>query len=77
MGPSTTLRAWDEALEPFVGVRVAHHRLTVNYRTTTEILLATEPLLAEIAPDRQLSRSIRHGEEPRILDVTTEGLPST
>ncbi|MER7604773.1 AAA family ATPase [Nocardioides sp. NPDC127503] len=76
-GPSTTLRAWDEALKPFVDDRFAHHRLTVNYRTTTEILLATEPLLAEIAPDQQLSRSIRHGEEPRVLDVTTEGLPST
>ncbi|MFJ9390273.1 HelD family protein [Nocardioides sp. NPDC101246] len=76
-GPSTTLRTWDEALEPFVGERFAHHRLTVNYRTTTEILLATEPLLAEIAPDQQLSRSIRHGEQPRILSVTEEGLSST
>lgn len=76
-GPSTTLQTWGEALKPFVSERFAHHRLTVNYRTTTEILLATEPLLAEIAPDQQLSRSIRHGEEPRILDVTTEGLPST
>ncbi|MEU4449993.1 AAA family ATPase [Nocardioides sp. NPDC023903] len=76
-GPSTTLRTWDEALEPFVGERFAHHRLTVNYRTTTEILLATEPLLAEIAPDQRLSRSIRHGEQPRILDVTEESLRST
>ncbi|WP_406021362.1 AAA family ATPase [Nocardioides sp. NBC_00850] len=76
-GPSTTLRTWDEALKPFVGERFAHHRLTVNYRTTTEILLATEPLLAEIAPDQQLSRSIRHGEQPRILDVTEESLRST
>ena len=76
-GPATTLRTWDEALKPFVGERFAHHRLTVNYRTTTEILLATEPLLAEIAPDQQLSRSIRHGEQPRILDVTEESLRST
>lgn len=76
-GPSTTVRTWEEALEPFVGERFAHHRLTVNYRTTTEILLATEPLLAEIAPDQQLSRSIRHGEQPRILDVTEERLPPT
>lgn len=76
-GPSTTVRTWDEALEPFVGDRFAHHGLTVNYRTTTEILLATEPLLAEIAPDQQLSRSIRHGKQPRILDVTEESLPPT
>ncbi|GGU33270.1 HelD family protein [Nocardioides albus] len=76
-GPSTTLRTWDEALKPFVGERFAHHRLTVNYRTTTEILLATEPLLAEIAPDQQISRSIRHGEQPLVLGVTEESLPST
>ena len=75
-GPSTTLRSWDDALSPYVEERFAHHRLTVNYRTTTEILLATEPLLAEIAPDQQLSRSIRHGEQPRILDVTEASLPS-
>ncbi|OIJ27211.1 HelD family protein [Nocardioides luteus] len=76
-GPSTTLRSWDDALSPYVEERFVHHRLTVNYRTTTEILLATEPLLAEIAPDQQLSRSIRHGDQPRVLGVTDEALPST
>ncbi|MGY0390824.1 HelD family protein [Nocardioides sp. WG-D5] len=76
-GPSTTLRSWDDALSPYVEERFAHHRLTVNYRTTTEILLATEQLLAEIAPDQQLSRSIRHGDQPRILAVTERALPST
>ncbi|MFE7226233.1 HelD family protein [Nocardioides sp. NPDC057577] len=76
-GPSTTVRSWEEALEPYVDERFAHHRLSVNYRTTTEILLATEPLLAEIAPDQQLSRSIRHGEQPSILDVSAENLSST
>ena len=76
-GPSTTLRSWDDALSPYVEERFAHHRLTVNYRTTTEILLATGPLLAEIAPDQQLSRSIRHGDQPRVLDVTEETLRST
>lgn len=76
-GPTTTLRTWGDALSPFVGERFAHHRLTINYRTTTEILLATKPLLAKIAPDQQLSRSIRHGEQPRILGVTEEGIPAT
>ena len=74
-GPSTTLRTWHDALGPYVEERFAHHRLSVNYRTTTEILRATEPLLAEIAPDQQLSRSIRHGEEPRTLDVDEETIP--
>ncbi len=76
-GPSTTLRSWDDALRPYVEERFAHHRLSGNYRTTTEILLATEPLLTEIAPDQQLSRSIRHGEQPRVLGVTEETLRTT
>jgi hypothetical protein len=75
-GPATTIRTWDQALRPFVGDGFAHHRLTVNYRTTTEILQATEPLLARIAPDQRLSRSIRHGEQPRILAVTEERIHS-
>ncbi|WP_328530883.1 AAA family ATPase [Nocardioides sp. NBC_00368] len=76
-GPATTLRSWDDALRQYVEERFAHHRLSVNYRTTTEILLATEPLLAEIAPDQQLSRSIRHGDHPRVLGVTVDALRST
>jgi DNA helicase IV len=75
-GPGTTIRTWDEALSPFVGDRFAHHRLTVNYRSTTEILQATEPLLARIAPDQQLSRSIRRGERPRILTAPEERIGS-
>ncbi|MGO2583870.1 MAG: HelD family protein, partial [Brachybacterium tyrofermentans] len=61
---------WADALEPFVQDRFLHHTLTVNYRTTAEILETTRPLLARIAPDQQLSRSLRHGEPPRT--VTTE-----
>ncbi|MGC5165490.1 HelD family protein [Luteimicrobium sp. DT211] len=72
-GPATTVRTWDE-LGPFVGDGVAHHRLTVNYRTTAEILGATEPLLAEIAPDQRLSRSLRHGEQPRVVGVTEQSV---
>lgn len=68
-GPTTTIRSWGEALSPFVRQRFVHHRLTVNYRTTAEILQSTEPLLAQIAPDQELSQSIRHGEEPRALTL--------
>ena len=69
-GPTTTVTTWEDALSPFVGDRVVHHRLTVNYRTTEEILQSTAPLLARIAPDQEMSRSLRHGDEPVIIDVT-------
>ncbi|GAB3798776.1 RNA polymerase recycling motor ATPase HelR [Humibacter antri] len=73
-GPTTTIGTWAQALNPFVGERFVHHRLTVNYRTTSEILKASEPLLAVIAPDQQLSRSIRHGEEPSTITVSEEAV---
>lgn len=68
-GPATTIRRWEDALEPFVGDRFAHHTLTVNYRTTEQILAATAPLLALIAPDQRLSRSLRQGEHPTTVTV--------
>jgi DNA helicase IV len=73
-GPTTTIRTWSDALEPFVGHEFAHHTLTVNYRTTAEILQATEPLLAQIAPRQVLSRSIRRGEEPTVTTVAEEDI---
>lgn len=69
-GPDTTIDSWAGALEPFVGDRYVHRSLTINYRTTAEILDATEPMLARIAPDQRLSRSIRHGEHPIDIPVT-------
>lgn len=73
-GPATTIRSWDDALGSFVGNAFVHHTLTVNYRTTAEILEATRPLLARIAPQQQLSHSIRHGESPRLLAVAEEDI---
>lgn len=69
-GPTTTITSWKEALEPFVGNRYVHRTLTVNYRTTAEILETTRPLLAIIAPEQGLSRSIRHGEPPTDIAVS-------
>ncbi|MEU1877973.1 ATP-dependent DNA helicase [Streptosporangium sp. NPDC020072] len=68
-GSTTTVTSWEDALEPFVADRYVHHTLTVNYRTTAEILEATRPLLARIAPAQRLSRSIRHGEPPASVTV--------
>lgn len=73
-GPTTTIRTWGDALEPFVAERFAQHTLTVNYRTTAEILQATEPLLARIAPGQRLSRSIRHGDQPALTMVAEEDI---
>lgn len=75
-GPHTTIRSWAEALTPFMDDRYVHHRLTVNYRTTAEILESTRPLLAQIDSDQELSASIRHGEHPRTLTTSEEHLAS-
>jgi DNA helicase IV len=75
-GPTTTIRTWGDALEPFVDERFAHHTLTVNYRTTAEILQATEPLLDRISPEQRLSRSIRHGEQPTVITVAEADIAS-
>ncbi|WP_208379073.1 HelD family protein [Cumulibacter soli] len=70
-GPATTIGSWFDALGPFVAERFEHHTLTINYRTTAEILESTRPLLAQIAPEQQVSRSLRHGEPPRAVTTTT------
>jgi DNA helicase IV len=62
-GPVSTVGGWAAAL----GARITVHTLTVNYRTTAEILDSTRELLAEIAPEQAQSRSLRHGEPPRVL----------
>lgn len=63
-GPETTIGTWEDALSPFAADRFVHHTLTVNYRTTAEILEQTETILGRIAPAQRLSRSIRRGERP-------------
>ncbi|MGC4935871.1 HelD family protein [Gordonia sp. DT30] len=73
-GPATTIRSWADALSPFVDDRFIRHTLTVNYRTTAEIISASASLLGQIAPDQQPSRSIRHGEPPRIVDVADDAI---
>nr|WP_323384493.1 ATP-binding domain-containing protein [Streptomyces calidiresistens] len=69
-GSPTGLHRWEAALSPFVGDRFETHTLTVNYRTTAEILRASAPLLAEVAPEQRPSRSIRHGAVPRTIGTT-------
>ena len=73
-GPVATARDWKEALGPHVGSRFRLHNLTVSYRTTQEILGSVSDLLARIAPDQQLTRSLRSGELPRAVVAAPEGL---
>lgn len=76
-GAATTIRSWHDALAPFAGERFEHHTLTVNYRTTAEVLEAAAPLLARIAPAQRTSRSIRHGEPPRPVSVDASAVETT
>nr|WP_211216495.1 AAA family ATPase [Actinoplanes globisporus] len=73
-GTGSTVTGWRQA----VGERFELHTLTVNYRTTAEILEYNRGLLAEIAPEQELSRSVRHGEPPAvgpaILDIGADEL---
>ncbi|MFC0675647.1 HelD family protein [Brachybacterium hainanense] len=73
-GPTTSVRSWVDALAPFVEDRFEHRTLTINYRTTAEILEATRPLLARIAPEQRLSTSIRHGQAPQQVAAGAAGL---
>ncbi|MEU7243300.1 HelD family protein [Streptomyces sparsogenes] len=76
-GPATVAQDWTEALGPHLGRRFDLRTLTVSYRTTQEILAATEDLLARIAPGRPPIRSIRRGEVPRTLAAAPESLVTT
>lgn len=76
-GSVTTIRSWADALRPFVAERLELHTLTVNYRTTREILRESAPLLAEIAPEQALSHSIRHGDVPRVVTVSATEMIDT
>lgn len=66
-GPVPTARSFSEALSPFVQDRFERATLTVNYRTTEQIIAATTDLLTRIAPEQEPSHSVRTGNEPRTL----------
>ncbi|GAA3392930.1 HelD family protein [Cryptosporangium minutisporangium] len=67
------LRAWDQALEPFVGDRWRLTRLSVNYRTPAEIMALTAPLLATLDADAEPPSSVREtGVPPWHAEVPPE-----
>ena len=76
-GPAGTT-SWERVLEPLVGDRWRLARLTVNYRTPAEIMAATAPILAAIAPGQPPPRSVREtGVRPWRMTTTSDALPAT
>jgi DNA helicase IV len=73
--------SWAQVLGPHVGERFELVRLTVNYRTPTEVMEAAEALLAAHRPatgagDRPRTRSVRStGVAPWRVSTTAAELP--
>lgn len=64
---------WTDALQPFVEDRFRHHRLTVNYRTPSEIMEVANRLLSRIDPEATPATAIREsGHEVRYLPSGTD-----
>jgi DNA helicase IV len=67
--------SWKEMLNPLVGRRWREERLTVNYRTPSEIMAVASAVLATVS-DEQPPDSVRsEGVEPQAIKVTVGGLP--
>jgi superfamily I DNA/RNA helicase len=70
-------QAWAEVLAPHLGSRWTYRTLTVNYRTSAEIMTLAAAVLAEFAPDRQPPESVRvTGEDPWQRAVPATDLAS-
>ncbi len=69
-GSPAGARSWKAMLNPLVGGRWREQRLTVNYRTPSEIMAAAADVLASVAPDERPPESVRsEGVEPRAIAV--------
>jgi DNA helicase IV len=62
--------SWRSMLDPFVRGRWREERLTVNYRTPSEIMAVATDVLASVAPAEQAPESVRsEGVPPRAIRV--------
>ncbi len=68
-------RSWGEMLDRYVGGRWREERLTVNYRTSAEIMKVAADVLKAVAPEQEPPESVRSGEVPPRALLTTGGLP--
>jgi superfamily I DNA/RNA helicase len=76
-GSPAGARAWKEMLDPFVRGRWREERLTVNYRTPSEIMAVAADVLQSVAPDEQPPESVRtEGVPPVAIRVPVQGPPS-
>lgn len=58
-GSPAGVDTWEDTLSPYVQGRYRHHRLTVNYRTPTEVMTVANALLAQIDPAATPATAIR------------------
>src|SRR5690606_38592186 len=69
--------SWARALEPYLGERWRLARLTVNYRTSTEIMAVAAKVLEELGPDVTAPRSVRETSiSPWRVGVAPDTLPA-
>jgi DNA helicase IV len=67
--------SWKEMLSPLVGGRWREERLTVNYRTPSEIMTVAADVLAAVSPDERPPDSVRsEGAGPVAVHVPASGL---
>ncbi|HEY4096228.1 MAG TPA: ATP-binding domain-containing protein, partial [Baekduia sp.] len=67
--------SWRDMLSPLVGSRWREERLTVNYRTPSEIMVVAADVLASVSPDERPPDSVRsEGVGPAAVHVATSGL---
>ena len=69
-------RSWGEMLDRYLKGRWRQERLTVNYRTSAEIMEVAADVLKAVAPEQEPPESVRSGEvPPRALLITGGELP--
>jgi hypothetical protein len=62
--------SWKDMLTPLVGGRWREERLTVNYRTPSEIMVVAADVLASVSADERPPESVRsEGVAPRAVRV--------
>jgi DNA helicase IV len=72
-GSPAGARSWGEMLDPYAKDRWREERLTVNYRTPSEIMAVAAGVLATVAPDEQAPESVREeGAGPRVIRAEGE-----
>jgi DNA helicase IV len=71
-GSPAGARSWKAMLTPLVGTRWREERLTVNYRTPSEIMTVAADVLAAVSPGERPPDSVRsEGVGPRAIGVSS------